>query len=389
MGILDPVLAKHKGLHMKRLTFLKILLAVTFLMASAALGSQSFSHAQTQAATPLKVYYIANGTLGDKSFFDSAQRGLERAKKELGIEFKTIELGFDPSKWEAGLDDAISDEANYDVLITGTYQMADFMTARADQHPTKKFIIFDTAVDYTKCKCANVYSILYSQNESSYLGGVYAAAMLKMGKLPNANGKIIIGAIGGQDTPIINDFIVGYKQGAQSVDPNAQVLVDYVGGNGYNDPATAKEKALAMYDQGANIVFQIASASGQGVFEAATERNLYALGVDSDQAVIEKDTNPDLAQHILTSVLKNVDNSLFVSLQRHIAGTLAYGQTGSLGLADGGVGLAVNDIYQKFTPDSVQQLVKQAQADIISGKIKVNTAFGPSATPAATVAATP
>ncbi len=371
---------------MKRLAFLKVLLAITFLLTSAAIGSGTSAHAQ---AAPLKVYYVANGTLGDKSFFDSAQRGLERAKKELGITFKTIELGFDPGKWESGLDDAIADEGNYDILITGTYQMADFMTARADQHPDKRFIIFDTAVDYTKCKCKNVYSILYAQNESSYLGGVYAAAMLKMGKLPNTNGKIIIGAIGGQDTPIINDFIVGYKQGAQSVDPSAQVLVAYVGGNGYDNPANAKEEALSMYDQGASIIFQIASASGQGVFEAATERKLYALGVDSDQATIEKDTNADLADHILTSVLKNVDNSLFVSLQRHIAGKLPYGETGSLGLADNGVGLAYNDIYQKFTPDPVQQLVKQAQADIIAGKIKVNTAFGPAATPAATMAATP
>jgi len=365
---------------------LQVILVATLVVLTASAGSRS----QAAQTAPARIIYIANGTLGDKSFYDSAERGLQRADKELGTQHKTIQLGFDPNKWEAGLDDAISDEANYDILITGTYQMADFMTARADAHPTKKFIIFDTAVDYTKCKCANVYSLLYAQNESSYLGGLYAAAELKLGKLPNANGKLIIGTIGGLDIPVIEDFIVGYKQGAQAVDPAVQVLVDYVGGNGFGDPATAKEKALSMYDQGANIIFQIASASGQGVIEAGTERNLYVLGVDSDQALIVQDAHPDQAQHILTSVLKNIDNSLFVSLQRDKAGTLPYGTTGNLGLVDGGVGLAYNDIYNKFTPDPVKALVKQAQADIISGKIKVNTVFGPevSATAAATMSAT-
>ncbi len=374
---------------MKRSSFLKLVLTLALVVASAAFASQS-SQAHAQAKTT-KVVYVANGTLGDKSFFDSAQRGMDRAKKELGVETKTIELGFESSKWEAGIDDAIADEANYDILITGTFQMADFMTARADAHPSKKFIIFDTAVDYTKCKCANVYSILYKQNEGSYLAGVYAAAMLKDGKLANLQGKKTIGAVGGLPLPVIDDFIAGYKQGAKSVLPDVNVLVQYVGGDkAFGDPAKGKEIALSMFDQGADIIFQIAAGSGQGVIEAAAERGLYAIGVDSDQATIIMPTNPKQANAILTSMVKNVDNSLFLALSRDKDGKLEYGTTGNFGLAEGGVGLAINDVYNKNTPDSIKALVKQAQDDIQSGKIKVDTAFAPAAaaTPAATMSAT-
>lgn len=374
---------------MKKSMVIKFMLALALVFSAVALSG---SHASAQDAKPIRVTIVHNGTLGDKSFFDSANRGLERAKKELGIEFKTVELGFEASKWEAGLDDAISDEANYDVLITGTFQMADFITARADAHASKKFIVYDTAVDYTKCKCANVYSILYKQNEGSYLAGVYAAAILRDGKLAKAQGKNTIGAVGGLPIPVIDDFIAGYKQGAKSVDPKINVLVQYVGGDkAFGDPAKGKEIALSLYDQGADIIFQIAAASGTGVIEAAAERGLYAIGVDSDQSsIFLADKKDNLANAILTSMMKNVDNSLFLALSRAKDGKLEWGTIGNFGLKEGGVGLAINDVTKKNTPDSVLKLVQQAQDDILSGKIKVDSAFAPAAaaTPAATMAAT-
>jgi basic membrane protein A and related proteins len=373
---------------MRKIAFVKLALTLAILLSAAALSGT----ARAQDAAKIRVTIVHNGTLGDKSFFDSANRGLEKAKADLGVEFKTIELGFEASKWEAGLDDAISDEANYDILITGTFQMADFITARADAHPTKRFIVYDTAVDYTKCKCANVFSILYKQNEGSYLAGVYAAATLKEGKLAKLQGKNTIGAVGGLPIPVIDDFIKGYTQGAKSVDPNINVLVQYVGGDkAFGDPAKGKEIALSMYDQGADVIFQIAALSGQGVIEAAAERGLYAIGVDSDQAeIFRADKKDNLANAIITSMLKNVDNSLFLALSLHKEGKLEYGTVGSFGLKEGGVGLAMNDTVKKNTPESVMKLVDQAQADILSGKIKVDSAFAPAmaATPAATMAAT-
>jgi basic membrane protein A and related proteins len=190
---------------------------------------------------------------------------------------------------------------------------------------------------------------------------------------------------------VINDFIVGYEQGAKSVDPAVQLVKQYVGGDKpFFDPAKGKEIALSMYEQGADFVFGIAGGSGQGVIDAAKEKGKYAIGVDSDQSLILRDTDPKAADQILTSMMKNVDNSLFRAISLHIEGKLPYGTREVVGLAEGGVGLAKNDVYNKVTPDSVKQMVDQAEADITACKLTVATAFEKArpCTPATQVAAT-
>ncbi len=371
-----------------KLLFAASLLAALALVASACAApsptpapagqpTQPPAGAPTQPAkAPLKVVLVINGVLGDKSFFDSAQRGIDRAKAELGVQAETIELGIDPSKWQSGLEDVAANK-QYDILIAGTFQMADFMAAVAPKYPNKKFVIFDVAVPYDKCanKCENVYSILYKQNEGSYLAGLYAGLMVQKDLPGILKDKKIVGAIGGQDIPVINDFIVGYKQGAKDagLDPNTQVLIQYAGG--WNDPAKGKEITKAMYQQGASIVFNIAGGTGLGIFEAAAEDGRWAIGVDSDQWLILKDQKPEMAARILTSMMKNVDNSLFRALKMALENKVPWGKAESLGIAEGGVGLAKNDNYNKLTPDDVKAKVDQAEKDILAGKIKVDTVF--------------
>jgi basic membrane protein A and related proteins len=312
----------------------------------------------------IKVVNLINGVQGDKSFFDSAVRGVTKAQQEFNLDVKTIEAGIDPAKWQPALEDAAANE-EYDIMILGTYQMSEFLQMVAPKYPDKKFIIYDVAVDYSACECSNVYSVLYKQNEGSYLAGVYAGLMSKTG---------VIGAIGGQDIPVINDFIVGYKQGAASVGINpSNVIVQYAGG--WNDPVKGKEIALAMYQQGADIVFQVAGGTGVGVFQAAEETGNFAIGVDSDQATIIKDTNPNQANFILTSMLKNVDNSLYRALSLYVEGKLPFGQIENLGVAEGGVGLAKNDIFDGKTPADVKTKLEQAEKDLLDGKITVDTVF--------------
>jgi len=326
-------------------------------------------------AKRLKVVLVLNGVLGDKSFFDSAQRGIDRAKRELNIEAETIELGVDPAKWQPGLEDVAANKP-YDILIVGTFPMAEPLVGVAAQYPDKKFIIFDVAVDYDKCpnKCENVYSVLYKQNEGSYLAGLYAGLMVQK-PLSGMTGKRLIGVIGGQDIPVINDFIVGYKQGAKDagLDPEREVLVQYAGG--WNDPAKGKEITKAMYRQGASIVFNVAGGTGLGIFEAAAEDGRWAIGVDSDQWFMLKDEKPELAARILTSMLKNVDNSLFRALKLHLEGKLPWGKAESLGIAEGGVGLAKNENYEKLTPEDVKARIEEAEKAIREGRIRVDTVF--------------
>jgi len=330
------------------------------------------------AQDDVRITLVVNGVLGDKSFFDSAQRGVDRVADEYGVETNTVELGIDPQNWESGLADVMADSDSYDILITGTFQMIDFLAARAHQYPDKTFIFFDAGMPYDDPNicvdgCANVYSITYNQNEGSFLAGVYAAAM-SMSDVEGFNPDPFIGAVGGQDIPVINDFIVGYEQGACLVNSDSQVLTQYAGG--WNDPARGKEIALAMFEQNADIIFQIAGGTGVGVFEAAEEQGHYAIGVDSDQASIILDTNPDQAERILTSMQKNVDNSLFRAYELYLAGELPMGTAEGLGLAEGGVGLSINDIYMNATPENVQELVAAAEAAVVSGDITVNSVFG-------------
>jgi basic membrane protein A len=346
-----------------KLFILVYVLVVTALILAACAPQQGVTQAPPEEKK-LRVVNLINGVLGDKSFFDSANRGMEMAKKDFGIEVKTIEAGIDPAKWKPALEDAAANE-EYDILIVGTFQMSEFLQEVAPKYPDKKFIIYDVSVDYSKCDCKNVYSVTYKQNEGSYLAGLYAGLMSQ---------SKIVGVIGGQDIPVINDFIVGYKQGAKDAGVSEQnVIVQYAGG--WNDPAKGKEIALAMYQQGADIVFYVAGGTGVGIFQAAQEVNKYAIGVDSDQALIIETTNPEQAKHILTSMMKNVDNSLYRAIKLYLEGKLPFGQAEALGIAEGGVGLAKNKYYEEMTPADVKAKIDQAEKDILEGKIVVDTVF--------------
>lgn len=334
---------------------------------------------QPSAAQPtLRVTHVVNGTLGDRSFFDSAQEGLERAAADFGIELKVIELGEDQARWEPGIDDAMADTDSYDVLVLGGSLVADYVMARADLYPDKKFIFHDEPIDFTRCKCANVYNVIYAQNEGAYLAGVYAAAMMKENALPNLSGRNIIGAVGGLDIPVINDFIVGYAQGAKSVIPEMTVLVQYIGGERpFFNVAKGLEIALAMYDQGADFTFSVAGGSGLGMIQAAQQRGKYFIGVDSDQWLLLKDSDPAAAEVILTSMIKNVGGALYRAIALLLEDELPFGETEIVGIAEGAIGLAKNEYYERITPDSVKAIIAQAEEDVTKCRVIVETTLAP------------
>jgi Uncharacterized ABC-type transport system, periplasmic component/surface lipoprotein len=212
---------------------LLVLLAVVLLVS--VMVAPGCKQTTTETQKKVKVTLYINGTLGDKSFFDSANRGLEMAVKDLGVDGKVIEGGYDPAKWQPDLEQLAQGDS--EVIIIGTWQMVDAVTAVAPKHPDKKFIIFDTSVDYSKGNLGNVYSILYKQNEASFLVGALAA-MITTSNMPLANKDKVIGFLGGMDIPVINDFKVGYIQGAKYIDPEVKVLVSYAAS--FNDPAKGK-----------------------------------------------------------------------------------------------------------------------------------------------------
>jgi basic membrane protein A len=346
-----------------------ILLAL--LLAGTMILTVSCKKKETAKASDFKVVLYLNGTLGDKSFFDSAASGVERAAKELGVTTKIIEGTYDPQRWEPDLIQLA--EGDWDVIIAGTWQLQEMLEKLAPQNPTKKWITYDTTADYSKPGLDNVYSILYKQNEGSFLVGALAA-IVTGSKMPLANQQKVIGFLGGMDIPVINDFKVGYEQGARYIDPAVKVLVSYVGA--WEDSAKGKELMLAQYDQGADIGFNVAGQSGLGLLDAAKEKKRYAIGVDSDQFLVYKDSDPEKASYIVTSMLKNVGASLFRAIKGTMDGTIKYGAAEALGITEGGVGVADNENFNKLISQEIRDRLKELEKKVVSGEIKIDTAFG-------------
>ena len=318
----------------------------------------------------LKVALLLNGTLGDKSFMDSAASGLFKAEKELGVDGRIIEMYYDPTNWRPTLVDVSNQD--YDVIIVGTFQLAAILKDVAPEHPDKKYILFDATMDYSKGAFENVYSVLYKQNEGSFLAGALAA-LLTQSNVKGINDKKIIGFIGGMDIPAIRDFLVGYEAGAKYIDPEVEIKIAFLGT--FKDPARGKEAALTMFRYGVDVCFAVAGRAGLGVLEAAKERGAYAIGVDVDQAKALEEKDPQLASHIVTSMVKNVGLSLYRALERHLKGENIYGRVERLGIAEGGVGLAKNKYYNSIVPEDIKKKIEELEKALLAGKIKVPSFF--------------
>ncbi|MCF6335165.1 MAG: BMP family ABC transporter substrate-binding protein, partial [Spirochaetales bacterium] len=338
-----------------------LILSIISLMVLSTVSVFAGGDKETADSGKLKVVLYVNGTLGDKSFFDSAARGIDQAVKELGIVGKVVEGGYDPARWEPDI--LQLSEGDWDIVIAGTWQLQEYLEKIAPNHPDKKFFTYDTTVNYSNGNLGNVYSILYSQNEASFLTGALAA-MITTSDLPQANPEKVIGFLGGMDIPVINDFKVGYEEGAAYIDPEVKVLVTYAGA--FSDPAKGKELTLAMFDQGADISFNVAGETGLGGIDAAKEKNKYTIGVDSDQYLLFAETDAAKAANIVTSMMKNVDYSIFRAIQMHMDGTLKYGEAEVLDIEKGGVGLADNENYQKVTTPEMRATIADITKKIAS-----------------------
>ena len=353
---------------MKKITILSLLVVGSILLAACGGAAAPAEEAAMgeKAAEPVTAVYVIGGTLGDKSFVDSAHRGLTKAKDELGIDYQYVEASADTTKYNAAFEDALNDP-DIDIVIFSSGDFAERIPEIAPDYPEKQFVSFDNPIAFDQCSdgCPNVYAMTYAQNEGSFLAGFYAGQMSESG---------IIGAVGGMDIPVINDFMVGYIQGAGEAGvPEENVLIQYAGG--WSDPAKGKELALTMYQQGADIVFQVAGGTGEGVFYAAEEAGKWALGVDSDQALIIEETNPEQAKVILTSMLKNVDNSMYRFFDLYLKDEVVWGANETLGIPEGGVGLAYNKFYNEYTPDDVKEALAAIQEKVVSGEIEVATVY--------------
>lgn len=343
-----------------------LILAGTMLLSGCGGAADTTTEPEETATGQQNIAILLNGTLGDKAFYDSAANGGKMIEDEFGDNVKVVEMTYDETKWMPTLVDFSEDE-DTDIIIVGTWQMVEKLQEIAPQYPDKKYIIFDSAVDYSIGGLDNVYSIEYKQNECSFLAGAVAAATTKTGT---------IGFVGGMENNVINDFLVGYIQGAKQVKDDIKMSIGYVGN--FNDSAKAKELTLAQINQNADIIYQVASTAGLGVIDAATEKDKFAIGVDSDQAEAFMETDQVKAEHILTSALKRVDKSLLRAIALDKEGNLPWGEKEVLGIKEESVGIAKNDIYKANVAPETVTMVDELEAGILDGTVVVDTAFGKS-----------
>lgn len=338
-------------------------------------GTKPETNEQTSdetATKKLKVSLLVTGSFGDKAFNDSAQAGMNEMLEKLGdqVETEMIEMGHDKTKFEGSLLDA--SESDSDIIIVGTWDMKEILEQTAPLYPEKKYIIFDTDVDYEASDLSNVYSMSYKQNEAAFLAGVLAAS-ITTSDMVYANEEATIGFVGAKDTAaVINDSAVGFIQGAQFINPDIKVMVSYVGS--YVDSAKAKELALTQYASGADCVFVASGPASVGAIEAAAESKKYIIGVDSDQALVYEGSEE--AEFIISSAIKAVGATIINSVERDLNGELPYGSAELLGLNENAVGLAKNDIYEAGTTEEIRNAVNEAEQSLKDGKITVDTAYG-------------
>jgi basic membrane protein A len=317
------------------------------------------SNGSSAGSSRPSVANVLSGPLGDQGFFDDAARGMKKIEAA-GSKILIVQSDANnPAQWKSNLESVST--GKWDVVITGTTQMHDILDQDAPKYPKQKYVIYDDVV-----KQPNVASIVYRQNEGSFVAGVLAALVTtNKDKFPLATGSKTVGLVGGMDIPVINDFVVGFKKGVEVVDPSVQVKVSYVGS--FTDSNKGFDQAQLMYSQGADVVFQVAGGSGSGVLKAAATSKRYAIGVDANQNALQPG-------YILASMLKNIGESLSSAVDSAAAGTLKYGKTTEYGLANKGVGLDFEN-NSNTVPDDIKSKVEDFSKKVADGTIKVPTAL--------------
>lgn len=276
------------------------------------------------------------GGINDESFNQSAWEGLQKAKKDLGIEIKVIESK-QQSDYIQNIETMVDD--GMDLIIGVGYTMAEDIKTEANNYPEQQFAIIDeTYEDIPK----NVTPILFRENEAAYLTGLIAGRMTKTNQ---------VGFIGGMDSAVVNRFEYGYKYGVNEANKDAQIKTQYAGT--FGDAAKGKSIANQMYSGGADIILSAAGGTGLGAIESAKEQNKYAIGVDMDQSKLAPD-------NVLTSALKKVDVGVYDTVKAFVDGSLKGGETKIYGLKQDGVGI----------PETTKNLVTQDILDYVNSQIE-------------------
>lgn len=320
---------------------------------SASAPEQTEQAAQPEQTSTMKAACILGvGGLGDQSYNDLVYAGMKKAESDLGVSFDYAEPK-QISEFELIMRDMAS-SGEYGVIVCVGFDQVDPLTKVAPEFPDQKFALIDGEVTG-----GNIANYTCKEEEGSFLVGALAGLMKKNAAAYGVADNNQLGFIAAMEIPLLVKFNAGYQAGAKLVNPQINVFTDYVSGNNpFSDTTTAKEIALSQFDKGADIIYHAAGGSGLGVFQAAKEKNFIAIGVNSNQNVLDPD-------HIVASMLKRVDTAAFEIVKAAcVDGNLAVGTTTVLGVKDDGVGYTLEGSNIKISDEDV------AIIESLKGKVK-------------------
>ncbi len=320
-----------------------VFLATAAALAGALLLAAPAARAQAQPA----VVYDAGGKF-DKSFNEAAYNGMERFRKETGGSYLEFEIANDTQREQAFRRMA---QKGANPIIGIGFTQASALEKVAKEFPQLKFAIVDMVVNLP-----NVQSVVFKEQEGSFLAGMAAAMASRSGK---------VGFIGGMDVPLIRRFQCGYEQGAKHANPKAETLSNMTGTTpaAWSDPTRGGELARNQFSRGVDVIFAAAGGTGVGVYQAAKDQGRLAIGVDSNQNHLHPGT-------MLSSMVKRVDVAVF-NIARSVKDNRWQSGVQVLGLKENGVALAMDEHNAKLVTPEMKKKLDAAQADIVAGRIKV------------------
>ena len=350
---------------MRRLSIKTLALSAVLALAAAACGTEApggggGEGGDGEAQSTLRVGVALDvGGLGDKSFNDSANRGLEQAISDGLVSEQNVEL-LEANQTGSNRDDNMQNLADqgFELILGIGFAFSEGVAEIAPDYPDQSFGIVDGFATFVNAEATNIADLTFKEHEGSYLVGIAAAMASESGT---------IGFLGGQvGTGLIEKFQAGYEAGARSVNPDIEILVEYIGDStqAFVNPTAGEALSASMYDGGADIVYHAAGQSGLGLFKAAVQAEKLAIGVDSDQYLT---ASPEEQPLILTSMIKRVDTAVYDSIQQAVDGSFEGGFR-TYGIAEGGIG------YSDSNPALTEEMkaaMDQASDAIVAGEITV------------------
>jgi basic membrane protein A len=298
--------------------------------------------------------YFAQG------FGVSIVNGLKKAEKDLGVKVKLIDTGNRALDYQEQFNNVAKD-GSYDLVFVMGWELVDALQKTSAQYPNTRFVFIDGVLDSKTISYAN-----FAQNQGSFLAGALGALLAEKGSAVQGfgDGKAI-GFVGGRDLPVIRDFLAGYEQGAKTAAPD--VRVDSVFAGTFDDPAKGSELTQTLYGQGSDIVYNVAGPTGEGVLQASAAAGKYSIGVDIDQCGVAPG-------HVAASMLKHADVAVYSLIKDVVDGKgVKPGAIYTYDLSSGGVELLLCPLVTDKIPADVKAKLDSYKADIVAGKIHVDT----------------